>query len=361
MKLTIPDYILALKPYVPGKPIEELEREYGITDSIKLASNENPMGPSPMAVKAIQEAMGNINRYPDDSGYRLVKKISEKLKIRPDNIVIGNGSDEIIGMIVRAFLKPGDEAILPHPTFLMYEIMIQCAGATSLRVPLKSLSIDLESIKEKLTPRVRLILLCSPNNPTGSAITKDDFDEFIKDVPPDVVVMLDEAYMEFVRDKNCVSGITYLDSDTPLIVLRTFSKAYGLAGLRIGYGVMPEEISNLLNRVRQPFNTHFLAQVGAVSALDDDSFLQKTIKLVHEGIDFLYGALSEIGVKYFETQANFLLVDVGKSANDVYEKMLRQGVIVRSMTSYGYPSYIRVNVGLASENKRFIKALKKVI
>jgi len=352
---------LALKPYVPGKPIEELEREYGITDSIKLASNENPMGPSPMAVKAIQEAMGNINRYPDDSGYRLVKKISEKLKIRPDNIVIGNGSDEIIGMIVRAFLKPGDEAILPHPTFLMYEIMIQCAGATSLRVPLKSLSIDLESIKEKLTPRVRLILLCSPNNPTGSAITKDDFDEFIKDVPPDVVVMLDEAYMEFVRDKNCVSGITYLDSDTPLIVLRTFSKAYGLAGLRIGYGVMPEEISNLLNRVRQPFNTNFLAQVGAVSALDDDSFLQKTIKLVHEGIDFLYGALSEIGVKYFETQANFLLVDVGKSANDVYEKMLRQGVIVRSMTSYGYPSYIRVNVGLASENKRFIKALKKVI
>jgi len=243
----------------------------------------------------------------------------------------------------------------------MYEIMIQCAGATSLRVPLKSLSIDLESIKEKLTPRVRLILLCSPNNPTGSAITKDDFDEFIKDVPPDVVVMLDEAYMEFVRDKNCVSGITYLDSDTPLIVLRTFSKAYGLAGLRIGYGVMPEEISNLLNRVRQPFNTNFLAQVGAVSALDDDSFLQKTIKLVHEGIDFLYGALSEIGVKYFETQANFLLVDVGKSANDVYEKMLRQGVIVRSMTSYGYPSYIRVNVGLASENKRFIKALKKVI
>ena len=361
MKLTAPDYILGIKPYVPGKPIEELEREYGITDSIKLASNENPLGPSPMAVKAIQEAMGNLNRYPDDSGYALVNKISEKLDVRPDNIVIGNGSDEIIGMIVRAFLQPGDEAIVPHPTFLMYEIMIQCAGAISLRVPLKSLSIDLESIKEKLTPRVRLILLCSPNNPTGSAIAKDDFETFIKDIPPDVVVVLDEAYMEFVRDKNCVSGITYLDPGRPLIVLRSFSKAYGLAGLRIGYGIMPEEISNLLNRVRQPFNTNLLAQAGAVAALDDDYFLQKTINLVHKEIDFLYGALSEIGLKYFETQANFLLVDVGKNADDVYEKMLRQGVIVRSMTSYGYPSYIRVNVGLASENRRFIEALKKVI
>lgn len=361
MKLTVPDYILNIKPYVPGKPIEELEREYGITDSIKLASNENPLGPSPMAMKAIQTAMGNLNRYPDGGGYALVRKISEKINVRFDNIVLGNGSDEIIGMIVRAFLKPGDEALLPYPTFLMYDIMIRCAGATPLAVPLKSLSIDLKSIKEKLTPKVRLVLLCNPNNPTGTVFHKDEIEKFLKELPPDVVVVLDEAYMEFVRDKDCASGIAYLGSGTPLIILRTFSKAYGLAGLRIGYGVMPAEISSLLNRVRQPFNTNLLAQAGAVAALDDDSFLKKTIDLIHEGIDFLYDALSRIGVSYFRTQANFLLVDVQKNADNVYEEMLKLGVIVRSMTSYGYPSYIRVNVGLASENKRFIEALKNVL
>jgi histidinol-phosphate aminotransferase len=361
MKLPVPDYILGIKPYVPGKPIEELERQYGIKDSIKLASNENPIGPSPKAVSAIQDVMVNLNRYPDDSGYNLVRKIAKKINVLPENIVIGNGSDEIIGMIARAFLKPGDEAIVPYPTFLMYEIMTQCVGATSLPVPLRSLSIDLNRIKERLTPSVRLIILCNPNNPTGSVIKKSDFETFIQSLPSGVVVVLDEAYMEFVRDPDCVRGITYLASGLPVIILRTFSKAYGLAGLRIGYSVAPQEISDLLNRVRQPFNTSLPAQVGAVAALDDDLFLKKTIDLVHEGIDYLYDALSKIGVNYFETQANFLLIDVKKNADDVYEEMLKQGVIVRSMTSYGYPSYIRVNVGLDSENKRFIEALKKVV
>jgi len=361
MKLKVPEYISAIKPYVPGKPMEELEREYGIKDSVKLASNENPLGPSPLAVKAIQDAMINVNRYPDDSGYKLIGKLSGKLKVRPENIVLGNGSDEIIGMIVRAFLKPGDEAIVPVPTFLVYEISIQCAGAKCLAVPLKELSIDLKRVKESITPHVRLIFLCNPNNPTGSSVPKDEIEKFLKEIPDNIVIVLDEAYMEFVRDKRCVSGITFLDSGAPVIVLRTFSKAYGLAGLRIGYGVMPEKIADLLNRVRQPFNTNSLAQAGAEAALDDDTFLNKTIRLVHEGLDFLYTALSDIGVTYFETQSNFLLVDVGKSADDVFEAMLKQGVIVRSMTSYGYPTYIRVNVGLASENKRFIKALKKVI
>lgn len=361
MKVKVPEYISTIKPYVPGKPIEELEREYGIKDSIKLASNENPLGPSPMAVQAIRDGITNLNRYPDGSGYALIQKISEKINVRPGNIVLGNGSDEIIGMIARAFLQPGDEAILPQPTFLMYDIMIQCAGAVSLAVPLTSLSIDLNAIKDKLTSNVRLILLCNPNNPTGTAFNRNDFEAFIKDIPSNVVIVLDEAYMEFVRDANCASGISYLDTDATLIVLRTFSKAYGLAGLRIGYGVMPEEISNFLNRVRQPFNTNSLAQAGAIAALDDEPFLQKTIRLVHEGVDYFYDALSKMGVAYFETQANFLLVDVQRNADDVYEEMLKLGIIVRSMTSYGFPSYIRVNVGLESENKRFIEALEKVI
>jgi len=361
MKLTVPEYISAIKPYAPGKPIEELEREYGIKNSIKLASNENPMGPSPMAVKAIQNAIEKLNRYPDGGGYTLIRKISEKIRVQPDTVVLGNGSDEIIGMIVRAFLRPGDEAIVPYPTFLMYDILIRCAGAIPISVPLTALSIDFNEIQKKFTPRVRLVLLCNPNNPTGSVFHKDDFERFMKEVPEGVVVVLDEAYMEFVRDPDVVSGIRYMDSDIPLIVLRTFSKAYGLAGIRIGYGVMPPEIAGLLNRVRQPFNTNLLAQAGAVAALDDEPFLKKTIRLVHDGIDFLYDALTQIGVSYYKTQANFLLIDVQKNADAVFEEMLRQGVIVRSMTSYGYPTCIRVNVGLASENQRFIEALKQVL
>lgn len=361
MKISVPDYISAIKPYVPGKPIEELEREYGISDSIKLASNENPLGPSPLAVKAIQDSMDKLNRYPDGSGYVLINKISEKLHVKPENIVLGNGSDEIIGMISRAFLGPGDEAIVPDPTFLMYDIMIRCAGSVPVTVPLKTLSIDLESIKKKITAKTRLVLLCNPNNPTGTIFGKDAFDNFIREIPRDVVVVLDEAYMEFVRDKNYSSGIVWLNADFPLIILRTFSKAYGLAGLRIGYGIMNEEISNLLNRVRQPFNTSLPAQAGAVAALDDESFLKKTVNLIHEGIDYFYDALSQIGgVTCFPTQANFMMIDVQQNADAVYEEMLKLGVIVRSMTSYGYPGYIRVNAGLPEENERFIEALRTV-
>ena len=361
MNLSVPDYILSIKPYSPGKPLEELEREYGISDSIKLASNENPLGPSPMAAKAIRCAIEKLNRYPDGSGHDLIKRISEKLGVGPENIVLGNGSDEIIGMLTRVFLRPGDEAILPQPSFLMYDIMVRCAGAAPVYIPLKSLSIDLGGIKDRITPKTRMVFVCNPNNPTGTVVSKKDFGNFLESIPQQVVVVVDEAYIEFVRDENCAGSIDYLDSDRALITLRTFSKAYGLAGLRIGYGVMPEEITGLLNRVRQPFNANLLAQVGACAALKDETFLKKTISLVHEGLDFLYNSLDRLGIKYFPTQANFFLIDVGKDADEVFESMLRQGVIVRSMRSYGYPEYIRVNVGLAEENVRFIKALEKVI
>ena len=361
MKIPVPDYILSITPYSPGKPLEELEREYGIADSIKLASNENPLGPSPMAIEAIKNAMLRLNRYPDGSGHDLIRKISDHIGVSPRHIVLGNGSDEIIGMLAFAFLQPGDEAVLPNPSFLMYDIMARGAGAVPVFAPLTSLSIDLDLILERITPKTRIIFLCNPNNPTGTIITKNDFDAFIKEIPEDIIVVMDEAYIEFVRDQNCVVGYEYMDNKTPLVILRTFSKVYGLAGLRIGYGIMPAAIADILNRIRLPFNANSLAQAGACAALEDKGFIEKVVSLIHEGLDFLYDALDRRGIKYFPTQSNFFLIDVRKDADDIYENMLRQGVIVRSMKSYGYPSYIRVNVGLREENVRFLQALEKIM
>jgi len=361
LNLSIPNHILSIDPYAPGKPMEELEREYGIVDSIKLASNENPLGPSPKAITAILAAVEKLNRYPDGSGYRLIEKISEYHSVRPSNIVLGNGSDEIISMLTRAFLQYGDEAILPKPTFLMYDILARGAGATPVYVPLKSLSIDLKRIEQKITAGSKMIFINNPNNPTGTSILRKDFENFLSRVPEGVIVVVDEAYIDFARDKNCLNSIDYLNSGKPLVTLRTFSKAHGLAGLRIGYGIMPVEISELLNRLRQPFNTNSLAQVAAIAALDDKMFLEKTIQLIHEELDYLYDFLNRAGIKYFPTQTNFFLIDVKKSANEIYERMLKEGVIVRSMASYGFSRYIRVNVGLHDENVRFLTALKKVI
>ncbi len=361
MNLSVPDYILSLKPYAPGKPLEELEREYGIDNSIKLASNENPLGPSPMAVKAIENALEMLNRYPDGGGHDLTGKLSEELNVAPENIVLGNGSDDIIGMLARVFLKPGDEAIMPKPSFLMYDIMVNSSGAIPIYVPLKSLALDLQGMAAKITKKTRLIFVCNPNNPTGTIVSKKDFNKFLENIPENIPIVVDEAYIEFVRDPECVNGIDYIKTGRAVVTLRTFSKAYGLAGLRIGYGVMPKEIAELLHRVRQPFNASRPAQAGALAALDDEPFLTKTVGLVHKGLDYLFESLGKMRIKAFPTQANFLLIDVGRDADAVFEKMLRMGVIVRSMKSYGYPEYIRINAGLPEENARFIAALKAIM
>jgi len=361
MNFSVPENILEIQPYKPGKPLEELEREYGISGSIKLASNENPLGPSPLAVQAIQAALSGLNRYPDGGGYELVNKISEKLGIEPGTVVLGNGSDEIIGMLARAFLGPGDEVILPYPTFLMYDIMVRISGATSVPVSLRSLQVDLDDIYDKITSKTRMIFICNPNNPTGTGISGDDFERFFKKIPDNIVVVMDEAYIEFVRDKNIANSLKYFGKNRALVALRTFSKVYGLAGLRIGYGIMPEEIALILNRVRPPFNTNSLAQIAAKAALDDDLFLSKTINLVHEGLDFLYDALARLKLEHFPTQTNFFLINVRQRAADVFERLLSRGIIVRDMTSYGYPEYIRINVGLPEENARFIEALEEVL
>lgn len=361
MKLNVPQNILSLKPYTPGKPIEELEREYGISGSIKLASNENPLGPSPKAVAAMSAALANLHRYPDASGYYLVARLAERLKVSRDQIVLGNGSDDVIGMLTRVFLKPGDEAVMTSPSFLMYEIFVRTVDAVPVMKPLKNLAVDLDAMADAVTDRTKMVFITNPNNPTGSHITTDEFKRFMDRLPSRVVVVLDEAYIEFARDPECLDGLTQISADRPLAVLRTFSKIYGLAGIRIGYGVMPAEMAALLNRVRQPFNTNSLAQVAAVAALDDDDFFRETRQLIQSELGFLQGGLKKMGVDYFPTQANFFLIDVKQPAGIVFEKLLRQGVIVRSMVSYGYPEYIRITVGTRVENVRLLKALEGVL
>jgi len=361
MKIVVPDSILSIDPYVPGKPIETLERELGIEESIKLASNENPIGPSPLAIKALYNCMENLNRYPDGGGYDLVKKLSDHLNLPVEKIVLGAGSDDIIGMLTRALLTPGDEAVMPKPSFLMYDIMVRSCGAKSVYIPLNSLCIDLKKMAASVTEKTRLLFLTNPNNPTGKHIDRMAFEKFLDSIPDSVVVVVDEAYIEFVKDKTCAQSIQYINENRPLVTLRTFSKAYGLAGLRVGYGVMPETIAGLLHRVRQPFNVNALAQAAAIAALDDREFLKKTLETVHHGLDFLSGQLNRMHIRHFSSQANFLLIDLEEDADDVYRRLLKKGVIVRSMRSYGFPQYIRVTVGLPRENERFVGALETVL
>lgn len=361
MKLTIPSYIKEISPYVPGKPLEALEREYGITDSIKLASNENPLGPSPKALEAIQAACRNIHRYPDEPGYQLLHRLADVLGVLPEQIVIGNGSDELLDLLSLALLQPGDEVLIPEPSFLMYTIVAQSAGAVPVSVPLNGMTIDLEAMRAQVGPRTRLIFICNPNNPTGTLISQPAFESFIGALPSDIVVVVDEAYLEFVRDSRWSGNRFYFDTEPVVVKLRTFSKVYGLAGLRVGYGVMASEMAEILNRVRMPFNVNALAQAGAAAALGDIDFLQRTIALVHQELDFLYGELRKRQLRYFPTQTNFFLIDMQQDARQIFEKFLRLGVIVRPMTNYGFPRYIRINIGLHEENKRFLAALDTVL
>jgi histidinol-phosphate aminotransferase len=319
------------------------------------------LGSSPMAMDAIRDTQGQLHRYPDGSGHALVQALAHHLDCPADAIVIGNGSDDIIALLAHMLLRPGERAVMPRPSFLMYEIAVRTVGAEPVFVPLQDLSIDLDGMLRAVDADTRLVFLCNPNNPTGTIISRRDFARFIEALPPEVVVVVDEAYIEFVRDPDCLQSRTYWGSDYPIVTLRTFSKLYGLAGLRVGYGVMPVELAGYLNRIRQPFNVNSLAQVAARAALQDRDFVERTLCVVHDGLDFLCQALTEMGVRFFPTQSNFFLIDVAQDAEALFQAMLRQGVIVRSMKSYGYPRYIRVNVGTAEENERFLEAFKKVL
>jgi histidinol-phosphate aminotransferase len=361
MKRLTTKEIEGLVPYPPGKPIEELERELDITGSIKLASNENPLGPSPLAVQAIKDNVHRINRYPDGSGYYLKRKLSGIFGFPMENIIIGNGSNELIELIIRTFLTAREEVIQAFPTFLVYQKIVTGTGGKTISVPLRGLRIDLEEIIRVVTDRTKIILINNPNNPTGTALSGGEVADFLKGIPRDIVVVLDEAYIEFISDRNVANGLDMLQDFPRLIVLRTFSKLYGLAGLRIGYGFASSDIVDYINRVRQPFNANSLAQAAALAALDDREFVSASLKLVMEGLDFLYSQLDNIGLEYYPTQTNFFMIKVPLGAKKTYELMLKEGVIVRSMDSYGFDDCIRINVGLPEENERFINTLKKIL
>jgi histidinol-phosphate aminotransferase len=361
MTLKIPEHILAIPPYVPGKPVEELERERGIRDSIKLASNENPLGPSPRAVEAVQRSMAGVHRYPDSAGFELVRALAERLGLDPSQIVLGNGSDDIIGMLATALLQPGDEVVMPRPSFQMYEIETRAAGAVPVMVPLRGLRTDLEAMAERVTARTRMVFVNTPHNPTGSLVTRVELDRFLDRVPGDVPVVLDEAYLEFVRDPAGPDSRDDLRVGRPVVGLRTFSKAYGLAGLRIGYGLMHPDTAAILNRVRQPFNVSLPAQAAARAALDDVGFLEETRRVVHAGVDYLESELDRLGLECAPTQANFLMFRVPGEARVVFEALLDRGVIVRPLGGYGYPDRLRVSVGRPEENGRFVQALREVL
>ncbi len=350
-----------LIPYPPGKPIEELERELGIKGSIKLASNENPLGPSPKAVQAIMEKVHGLHRYPDGSGYFLKSKLSGKFGLPISRIILGNGSNELIELIVRTFLCAEEHVVQAFPTFLVYEKVVTGAGGGIISVPLSDFRIDLDEVYRAVTPKTKIIFINNPNNPTGTVLSKDEMLGFLDRLSDDVIVALDEAYIEFVTDENAAQGLELLSKHPCLIVLRTFSKLYGLAGLRIGYGFASEKIIDYMNRVRQPFNANTLAQAAAMAALDDVEFVNQTLSMIREGLDYLYQSLDEVGLEYIPTQTNFFLIKTPGGGKAIYDRMLKQGVIVRAMDAYGLPEYIRINVGLAEENERFIETLKKVL
>lgn len=358
MNFKVASHIAELVPYPPGKPIEELEREYGIQGSIKLASNENALGPSPRAVAAIAEALGNLHRYPDGSCYYLGQALARSLDVSEQRLVFGNGSNEIIGLLVAAFLGGGEEVITSHPTFLVYQNVVQAHGGINRVVPLAGMRHDLPAIAELINPRTRMIFLDNPNNPTGTVFTAAEFEAFLARVPKEVIVVLDEAYVDFVDPDLRLDARQYLDGEVSVVALRTFSKAYGLAGLRVGYGLMHEEVADYLHRVRQPFNVNSPAQVGALAALEDREHYRQTMEFTRREKERLMTAVADLGCRPFASQANFFLIDVGGDGRTLYEHLLRQGVIVRPMQAYGYPDYIRITPGRPEENDRFLRSLK---
>ena len=353
--------IYKIKAYQPGKPIEEVKREFELKNVIKLASNENPLGPSPKAVEAIREYVSKINFYPDGGSYYLKKALGEKLGAKEENIILGNGSDEVVSLITRIFLQKGDQAIMGDPSFLMYKIDAQLSQAKVASVPLKNFRLDLSEMSKAISSKTKLIFISNPNNPTGTIITEDEVEHFLKDVPPRILTVFDEAYYEYVEDTNYPQSIDLLDKNSNIIILRTFSKIYGLAGLRVGYGVGSPEVIDLLNKARPPFNVNSLAQVAALASLEDEDQVNQSRSLVRQGKEFLYSNLRRLKVSFIPTQANFILIKIGKKAKDVEGELLKKGIIVRGMGAYNLPHHIRVTIGTKPQNEEFIKNLQTIL
>jgi histidinol-phosphate aminotransferase len=357
MTLHVHPDIQSLSPYVPGKPIEELQRELGLARVIKLASNENPLGPSPKAVAALAGAYDILHRYPDGSAFRLRQAIADRWKVTRRQIIVGNGSDEILGLLARTFLAPGDEAVMADHTLVIYQMEVTAAHGKPIVVPLVNWAHDLEAMARAVSPRTRLLFICNPNNPTGTMVSAEAVDRLMAKVPRDVIVVFDEAYFEYVRDPRFPDTIAFVKAGRNAIVLRTFSKIYGLAGLRVGYGITTPEINDFLNRVRPPFNANSLAQRAALAALGDDEHVAKSRAVNAAGMEQVGNGLRALGLTVIPSQANFLFFDAKRDGRQVFEDLLREGIIVRHING----TMLRVTIGQSDENIAFLQALKKVL
>ncbi len=353
-------YLRELMPYVPGKPTSAIEREYGLSRVVKLASNENPLGPSPRAVEAMRTVIADLHRYPDGDAADLRAALAAHHAVTPDRILLGNGSNEILTLIGRVLLRPGDEAVMSEGAFIVYLLATQASGARRVAVPAVEFGHDLEAMASAIGPATRVVFLANPNNPTGTIFRRSSWERFLSRVPEDVVVVCDNAYAEYVLDPEYPDAFEDLARHPQLVVLRTFSKIHGLAGLRVGYGVGPGWLVDLVDRVRDPFNVNLLAQVGALAALGDDAHIEASREANRQGLRFLERVCRALGLGFVPGHGNFLLVDVGDAA-EAYESLLRAGVIVRPVAGYGFPRHLRVTVGTPEENTTFAQALAALL
>ena len=359
-----PEYIHSIAPYLPGKPISELAREIGLDESciIKLASNENPLGTSPLALEAMEKALNEVMRYPDGNGFELKKALSEKYVVNSDQIILGNGSNDVLELAARVFLKPGTSAVFSQHAFAVYPLVTQATGATGIVVPAKNYDHDIDAMLDAITPDTRIVFIANPNNPTGTFLPAPDVLRFLEHIPRDVLVILDEAYNEYLPDTSRVDTIKWLDIFPNLLITRTFSKIYGMAGIRIGFGLAHAQLSGLMNRIRQPFNVNSIGLAGALAAINDTEFVKRSYALNQAGMLQITTGLRQLGLTYIPSYGNFLSfkVENGKTAA-VYQYLLQRGIIVRPIGIYEMPEFLRVTVGLASENNKFLQLLESAI
>ncbi len=352
--------VLDFQPYLPGKPIEEVKRELGLTRVDKLASNENPLGPSPRAVSAMKRSLNRVNLYPDGSGFYLKKVLARRLRVKAENIILGSGTDEIIEIIGKTFLDPVDEIVVSKHAFIRYEMAGELMGCQIKRVPMKNFTHDLEAMKKAITERTKIVFVANPNNPTGTYVTEEEVEKFMDGLPEEIVVVFDEAYREYVTRKDYPKTLPYIKRGKMVIVLRTFSKIYGLAGLRIGYGIGKSELIGFMERIRPPFNTNSLAQIAAQASLSDETHIRRSRELVGKERKHMEDNLGKMGIEFVPSVANHILLKVGNGQN-VFKKLLKKGIIVRAMVEYDLPEFIRVTIGLPQQNRRFINALREVM
>lgn len=353
--------VRGLTPYEPGKPIDELRRELGLGEVVKLASNESPLGPSPRALDAAREALADIARYPDGNGYYLKQALAERVGVSPAQLTLGNGSNDVLEFVVRAFAGPGHEVIYSQHSFAVYPLATRAAGASGVQVPARDYGHDLEAMSRAVTPRTRVVFVANPNNPTGTWVDGNALATFIAALPSDVIVVVDEAYREYADEDGYPDSVSWLHERPNLVVTRTFSKAYALAGLRVGYAISHPQVADLLNRVRQPFNVNSVALAAAQAALGDEAHLRRSREINREGMRYLTEQFRRMGLAYIPSIGNFVSVELPGEAAPVYQALLREGVIVRPIAGYGMPRHLRVSVGLAQENLRFVQALERVL